>query len=49
MVDKNPVYRDVALPTAPNTEISAKGDILYTEKLRGNVRKLESYVKGASE
>jgi fatty acid synthase subunit alpha len=44
-VDKPPVYRDVALPTAPNTEITAKGDIVYTEVSRQNVRKLESYVK----
>ena len=46
VVDKNPVYRDVALPTAPNTEVTARGDIVYSEKSRQNVRKLESYVKG---
>ncbi len=46
VVDKPPVYRDVALPTAPNTEITVKGDIIYTEISRQNVRKLESYVKG---
>ena len=45
VVDRPPVYRDVALPTAPHTEITAKGDIVYTEVLRQNVRKLESYVK----
>ncbi|OXG24315.1 fatty acid synthase subunit alpha [Cryptococcus neoformans Ze90-1] len=45
VVDKPPVYRDVALPTAPHTEISAKGDIIYSEVSRQNVRKLESYVK----
>lgn len=45
VVDKPPVYRDVALPTAPSTEITAKGDIVYTESSRQNVRKLESYVK----
>ena len=39
------MYRDVALPTAPSTEITAKGDIVYSEKARQNVRKLESYVK----
>jgi fatty acid synthase subunit alpha len=48
VVDKPPVYRDVALPTAPNTEITAKGDIVYTEISRTNIRKLESYVKGQS-
>lgn len=46
VVDSAPVYRDVALPTAPTTEITAKGDIVYTETSRQNVRKLESYVKG---
>lgn len=45
VVDKPPVYRDVALPTAPKTEITAKGDIVYSEISRQNVRKLESYVK----
>lgn len=45
VVDLPPVYRDVALPTAPHTEVSAKGDIQYTEIPRSNVRKLESYVK----
>ncbi|KAI9637319.1 fatty acid synthase alpha subunit [Dioszegia hungarica] len=45
VVDKPPIYRDVALPTAPHTEISAKGDIIYTEIIRHNVRKLENYVK----
>ncbi|RXK40210.1 hypothetical protein M231_02484 [Tremella mesenterica] len=44
-VDKPPVYRDVALPTAPHTEITANGDVVYREVLRQNVRKLESYVK----
>ncbi|WRT68298.1 uncharacterized protein IL334_005274 [Kwoniella shivajii] len=49
VVDKPPVYRDVALPTAPHTEVSAKGDIVYSEISRENVRKLESYVKGEVE
>ena len=46
VVDVPPVYRDVALPTAPQTEITAKGDIVYTEISRQHIRKLESYVKG---
>ncbi|CAK9782775.1 thiolase-like protein [Cutaneotrichosporon oleaginosum] len=45
VVDLPPVYRDVALPTAPHTEVSAKGDIQYSEIPRTKVRKLESYVK----
>ncbi|BEI89755.1 uncharacterized protein CcaverHIS019_0211170 [Cutaneotrichosporon cavernicola] len=45
VVDLPPVYRDVALHTAPHTEVSAKGDIQYSEIPRTKVRKLESYVK----
>jgi hypothetical protein len=33
---------------APHTEISPKGGIVYSEIERGNVRKLEAYVKGPS-
>jgi fatty acid synthase subunit beta len=36
----------VTFPTAPHTEVSAKGDIVYSEVVRENVRKLEQYVKG---
>jgi fatty acid synthase subunit alpha len=35
----------VTFPTAPSTEITAKGDILYSEVVRENVRKLEAYVE----
>lgn len=45
VLDTPPVYRDVALPTAPHTEVSAKGDIQFSEIPRQSVRKLESYVK----
>lgn len=34
----------VTFPTAPHTEVSAKGDITYSEVVRTNVRKLEAYV-----
>ncbi|KAG8213088.1 hypothetical protein J3R82DRAFT_11484 [Butyriboletus roseoflavus] len=40
-----PVYKDVTFPTAPHTEVTAKGDIVYTEVVRENVRKLEAYVE----
>ncbi len=32
-------------PTAPRTEVTPKGDIVYTEVVRENVRKLEAYVE----
>ncbi|KAH0826716.1 hypothetical protein J3R83DRAFT_5115 [Lanmaoa asiatica] len=40
-----PVYEDVTFPTAPHTEVTAKGDIVYTELIRENVCKLEAYVE----
>ncbi|KAK0543649.1 hypothetical protein OC845_006016 [Tilletia horrida] len=38
-------YKEVHAPTAPHTEIDAKGNIIYVEGKRNGVRKLESYVK----
>ncbi|KAG8889684.1 3-oxoacyl-[acyl-carrier-protein] synthase [Tulasnella sp. 332] len=42
---KPPIYKDVTFPTAPKTEVSPQGDILYSEVVRENVRKLEAYVE----
>ncbi|KAG9047855.1 3-oxoacyl-[acyl-carrier-protein] synthase [Tulasnella sp. UAMH 9824] len=42
---KPPVYKDVTFPTAPFTEVTAKGDIVSTEVVRKDVRKLEAYVE----
>lgn len=35
----------VTFPTAPHTEVSALGDIVYSEVVREGVRKLEAYVE----
>ena len=35
----------VTFPTAPHTEVNEKGDIVYAEVVRENVRKLEAYVE----
>lgn len=35
----------MTFPTAPHTEVTAKGDIVYSEVVRENVRKLEAYVE----
>src|SRR5215471_6280415 len=35
----------VTFPTAPRTEVTANGDIVYSEVVRENVRKLEAYVE----
>ncbi|KAK0213643.1 fatty acid synthase alpha subunit-like protein, partial [Armillaria fumosa] len=40
-----PVYKDVIFPTAPHTEVNSKGDIVYSEVVHENVRKLEAYVE----
>ncbi|KAK7464197.1 fatty acid synthase alpha subunit Lsd1 [Stygiomarasmius scandens] len=40
-----PVYKGVTFPSAPHTKVTSKGDIVYTEAIRENVRKLEAYVK----
>ncbi|KAL1666812.1 acyl transferase domain-containing protein, partial [Schizophyllum commune] len=45
VVGKEPLYKDVTFPTAPHTEVTAKGDIVYTEVVREGVRKLEAYVE----
>ncbi|KAH9945014.1 fatty acid synthase [Epithele typhae] len=45
VVGSPPLYRDVTFPTAPHTEVTAQGDIVYKEVVRENVRKLEAYVE----
>ncbi|THH15787.1 hypothetical protein EW146_g4747 [Bondarzewia mesenterica] len=45
VVGQPPLYKDVTFPTAPHTEVNAKGDIVYSEIVRENVRKLEAYVE----
>ena len=41
----NLISLSVTFPTAPHTEITEKGDIVYTEVNRKDVRKLEAYVE----
>lgn len=49
VLDVNPVYKDVAVPTGPQTEIDARGNINYEEAPRTSARKLEHYVKQMAE
>ncbi|KAK3672991.1 beta subunit of fatty acid synthetase [Recurvomyces mirabilis] len=44
-----PVYKDVAMPTAPHLEIDARGNMNYDEAPRASVRKLEHYVREMAE
>ena len=45
----SPVYKDVAIPTAPQTTIDPRGTIAYQEVPRSSARKLEHYVKQMAE
>ena len=42
--DAEPLF-SVTFPTAPHTEVTAKGDIVYSEVVHENVWKLEAYVE----
>ncbi|KAK0304897.1 beta subunit of fatty acid synthetase [Friedmanniomyces endolithicus] len=44
-----PVYKDVAMPTAPHLAIDARGGMNYEEAPRASVRKLEHYVREMAE
>ncbi|PLB39740.1 trifunctional fatty acid synthase subunit FAS2 [Aspergillus candidus] len=44
-----PVYKDVAVPTGPQTTVDARGNIDYEEAPRASARKLEHYVKQMTE
>ena len=49
VLNENPVYKDVSIPTAPHLDIDARGNINYTEVPRASVRKLEHYVREMAE
>ena len=48
-LDIAPVYKDVAVPTAPHLTIDARGNMNYEEAPRASVRKLEHYVREMAE
>ena len=48
-LNEAPVYKDVAVPTAPSMQIDARGNMNYAEAPRTNVRKLEHYVRQMAE
>ncbi|KAF2687096.1 hypothetical protein K458DRAFT_476041 [Lentithecium fluviatile CBS 122367] len=49
VLNEAPVFKDVAIPTAPHLEIDAKGNMNYSETPRPSVRKLEHYVREMAE
>ncbi|KAF4553622.1 Fatty acid synthase subunit alpha [Elsinoe fawcettii] len=49
VLDVAPVYKDVAVPTAPHLNVDARGNMNYEEAPRASVRKLEHYVREMAE
>lgn len=49
VLDVAPVYKDVAIPTAPHLTVDARGNMNYAEVPRASVRKLEHYVREMAE
>ncbi|KAF3401993.1 Fatty acid synthase subunit alpha [Penicillium rolfsii] len=49
VLDVAPVYKDVAVPTGPQTTVDARGNLTYKEVPRASARKLEHYVKQMAE
>ncbi|KAI6512428.1 hypothetical protein MCOR14_000948 [Pyricularia oryzae] len=45
VLEVSPVYKDVAIPTAPQTTIDNRGNLKYQEVPRASCRKLEHYVQ----
>lgn len=45
VLNEAPVYKDVAMPTGPQTTIDARGNLDYKEVPRQSARKLEHYVQ----
>ncbi|KAL8824963.1 MAG: hypothetical protein Q9191_004701 [Dirinaria sp. TL-2023a] len=44
-----PVYKDVSIPTGPQTTVDARGNLAYAEVPRESARKLEHYVREMAE
>jgi fatty acid synthase subunit alpha len=45
VLNEAPVYKDVSVPTGPQTTIDARGNLEYQEVPRQSARKLEHYVR----
>ena len=45
VLSEAPVYKDVAIPTGPQTTVDARGNLEYAEVPRASARKLEHYVR----
>ena len=45
VIGQPPVYKDVGIPTGPQTTVDARGNLAYAEVPRVSARKLEHYVR----
>ena len=45
VLGESPVYKDVAIPTGPQTTVDGRGNLDYAEVPRASARKLEHYVR----
>ncbi|GMM35397.1 trifunctional fatty acid synthase subunit [Saccharomycopsis crataegensis] len=48
-LSQDPVFKDVRYPTGPKTKITEKGDIVFEETRRENIRTLESYIRSIAQ
>ena len=49
VLDEAPVYKDVSVPTGPQTVVDSQGNLNYQEVPRTSARKLEHYVQEMAE
>jgi len=49
VLNEAPVYKDVSIPTGPQTTVDARGNVEYQEVSRQSARKLEHYVREMAE
>ncbi|KAG8530146.1 uncharacterized protein KY384_005629 [Bacidia gigantensis] len=49
VINEAPVFKDVAVPTGPQTSVDGRGSLNYSEVPRPSARKLEHYVREMSE
>lgn len=49
VIGEAPVYKDVTIPTGPQTTVDNRGNLDYREVPRASVRKLEHYVREMAE
>lgn len=49
VLNHEPVFKDVRYPTGPKTTITEKGEIVFEEVRRDNIRTLENYIRNIAQ